>query len=120
MKRTWKTSVWSKDDDKEMTLPDPEVPLVYTLHYVQQGRQDWEDEVLPETMWRMKKHEKAKTNLHAEEECSEKLETMNLDPRLSKLIQKYHEVLERCSDPCLAKSWSRWTSNSSQSSEDLW
>ena len=37
LKRTWKTSIWSKEDDEEMTLPDPEVPLVYSLHYVQQG-----------------------------------------------------------------------------------
>ena len=28
-----------------MTLPDPEVPLVYSLHYAQQGCQDWEDEL---------------------------------------------------------------------------
>ena len=41
-----------------MTLPDPEVPLVYSLHYAQQGRQDWEDELPPETMGRMKKQEK--------------------------------------------------------------
>ena len=28
-----------------MTLPNPEVPLVYSLRYAQQGRQDWEDEL---------------------------------------------------------------------------
>ena len=38
-----------------MTLPDPEVPLVYSLHCAQQVRQDWEDELPPETMGRMKK-----------------------------------------------------------------
>ena len=48
LKRTWKMSIWSEEDDEEMTLPDPEVPLVYSLHYVQQGRQDWEDELPPE------------------------------------------------------------------------
>ena len=93
LKRTCKTSIWSKEDDEEMTLPDPEVPLVYSLHYAQQGCQDWEDELPPETMGRMKKQEKGKSNLHAEEDFVEKLESMNLDPRLSKLIQKYQEVL---------------------------
>ena len=44
LKRTWRTSIWSEEDDEEMTLPDPEVRLVYSLHYAQQGRQDWEDE----------------------------------------------------------------------------
>ena len=43
-------------------------------------------------MGRMKKQEKGKSNLHAEEDFVEKLESMNLDPRLSKLIQKYQEV----------------------------
>ena len=40
LKRTWKTSIWAEEDDEEMTLPDPEVPLVYPLHYAQRGRQD--------------------------------------------------------------------------------
>ena len=31
-KGTWKTSIWSEEDDEEMTLSDPEVPLVYSLH----------------------------------------------------------------------------------------
>ena len=41
-----------------MTLPDPEVRLVYSLHYAQQGRQDGEDELPPETMRGMRKKEK--------------------------------------------------------------
>ena len=93
LKRTWKTSIWSEEDNEEMTLPDPEVPLVYSLHYDQQGCQDWEDELPPETMGRMKKQEKGKSNLHAEENFVVKLESMNLDHRLSKLIQNYQEVL---------------------------
>ena len=40
-------------------------------------------------MGRMKK---GKSNLHAEEDFVEKLESMNLNPRLSKLIRKYQEV----------------------------
>ena len=97
LKRTWKTSIWSEEAHEEMTPPDPEVRLVYSLHHAQQGRQDWEDELHPETMGHMKKQEKGKSNLHAEEDFVEKLESMNLDPRLSKLIQKYQGgFLERC------------------------
>ena len=43
-------------------------------------------------MRRMKKQEKGKSNLLAEGDFVEKLESMNVDPRLSKLIQKYQEV----------------------------
>ena len=43
-------------------------------------------------MGRIKKQEKEKSNLHTEEDFSEKLESTNLDPRLSKLIQRYREV----------------------------
>ena len=43
-------------------------------------------------MGRMKKEEKGKSNLHAEEDIVDKLESMSLNPRLSKLIQKYQEV----------------------------
>ena len=103
LEKTWKTSIWSEEDDEEMTLPDLEVPLVYSLHYAQQGRQDWEDELPPETMGRMKKQEKGKSNLHAEEDFFEKLESMNLDPRLSKLIQKYHEVFGALPPPLSCK-----------------
>ena len=85
-----------------MTPPDPEVPLVYSLHYAQQGRQDWEDELPPETMGHMKKRERGKNNLHAEEDFIEKLESMNLDPGLSKLIQIYQEVFGALPPPCLA------------------
>ena len=99
LKRTWKRSVWSKEDDEEMTLCDPEVPLVYSLHYAQQGRQDREDELPPETMWRIKKKEKGKSNPHAEEDFVEKLKSMNLDPLFSKLIQKYQEVFRALPPP---------------------
>ena len=86
-----------------MTLPNPELALVYSLHYAQQGRQDWEDELPPESMGRMKKQEKGKSNLHAEEDFAETLESMNLDPRCSKLIQKYHEVSGALSPPLSCK-----------------
>ena len=38
LKRTWKLTIWSEENDEEMSLPDPEEPLVYSLHYAQQGR----------------------------------------------------------------------------------
>ena len=37
----------------------------------------------------IKKQDKGKSNLHAEEDFSEKVESMNLDPRLNKLIHNY-------------------------------
>ena len=86
-----------------MTLPDPVVPLVCSLHYAQQGRQDWEDELPPETMGRMKKQEKGRSNLHAEEDFVEKLERLNLDPRLRKLIQKYQVVFGALPPPLSCK-----------------
>ena len=86
-----------------MTLPNPEGPLLYSLHYDQQGRQDWEDELPPETMGCMRKQEKGKSNLHAEEDVSQKLESMNLDPCLSKLIQKYQEIFGALPPPLSCK-----------------
>ena len=103
LKRTWKTSIWSEEDDEEMTLPKPEVPLVYSLHYAQQGRQDLEDEVPPEKMGRMKKQEEGKSDLHAEGDFIANMESMNLDPRLSKLIQKYEEVFGALPPPLSGK-----------------
>ena len=73
LKRTSKTSIWSEEDNEEMTRPDPEVPLVYSLHYAQQGRQNPADELPPETRAGMKKQEKGKSNLHAEGDFFEKL-----------------------------------------------
>ena len=42
-------------------------------------------------------------NLHAEEDSVENVESMNLDPRLSRLIQKYQEVLEALLPPLSCK-----------------
>ena len=41
----------------------------------------------------MKNHKRGKRNLHAEKGFYERLEGMNLDPRLRKLIHKYLEAL---------------------------
>ena len=102
LKRTWKTSIWSEEDDEEMTLPDLETPLVYSLHYAQE-RQDWEDELPPETVGRIKKQDKGKSNLRTEEDFSEIVENMNLDPRLTKLIHKYQEVFGALPPPLSCK-----------------
>ena len=63
-------------------------------------------------MGRMKKQENGKSKLHAEEDFDAKLENMNLDPRLSKLIQKYQEVFWSVGPTPVLQNWSRWVSNS--------
>ena len=54
-------------------------------------------------MGRMKKQEKRKSNLHAEEDFAQELECMNLDPRLSKLIQKYEVFFAALPPPLSCK-----------------
>ena len=51
----------------------------------------------------MKKQETGKSNLHAEEDFVEKLESVNLDPRLNRLIQKYQEVFGALPPPLSCK-----------------
>ena len=51
----------------------------------------------------MKKQEKGKSNLHAKEDFIEKVVSMNLDPRLSKLIQKYQEFFGALPPPLSCK-----------------
>ena len=36
LRQTWKISIWSEEDDDSYTIPDPEMPLMYYLHYGQQ------------------------------------------------------------------------------------
>ena len=36
LRQTWKSFIWSEEDDESYTLPDPEIPLVYSLHNGQQ------------------------------------------------------------------------------------
>ena len=47
LRQTWKSSIWSEDDDDSYTLPDPEIPLVYSLHYGQQCPPEWDDGSVP-------------------------------------------------------------------------
>ena len=87
LRQTWKSSIWSEEDDDSYTLPDPGIPLVYSLHYGQQCPPEWDDGSVPaETADRQKKKENGKSNLHAEEDFLQKVESLNLDPRLKKLF----------------------------------
>ena len=87
LRQTWKSSIRSEEDDDFYTLPDPEIPLVYSLHYGQQCPPEWDDGSVPaETADRQKKKEHRKSNLHAEEDFLQKFESLNLDPRLKKLL----------------------------------
>ena len=81
LRRTLKSSILSEDDDDSYTLPDPEIPLVYSLHYGQQCPPEWDDGSVPaETADQHQKKEHGKSNLHAEEDFLQKFESLNLDP----------------------------------------
>ena len=81
LRQTWKSPVWSEEDADSYTLPDFEIPLVYSLHYGQQWSPEWDDGSVPaETADQQKKKEHGKCNLHAEEDFLQKLESLNLDP----------------------------------------
>ena len=47
LEQTWKSSIWSEEDDESYTLPDPEILLVYSLHYGQQCSPEWNDSSVP-------------------------------------------------------------------------
>ena len=50
LRQTWKSSIWSEEDDDSYTLPDPEIPLVYSLHYGQRCPPEWDDGSVPAKM----------------------------------------------------------------------
>ena len=106
LRETSKSSIWSEEYDDSYTLPDPEVPLVYSLHYGQQCPPKWDDGSVPsETADRQKRKEHGKSNLHAEEDFLQKIESLNLDPRLKKLLLTYigEEVLGALPPPLSCK-----------------
>ena len=70
--------MWPEDHDEEITLPEPETPLVCSPPYGQQGRQDIDDELLPETLGRMKKQQKGKMKFHADDKFAQIVESLNL------------------------------------------
>ena len=92
LRQTWKSSIWSEEDNESYTLPDPEIPLVYSLHYGQQCPPEWDDGSVPaKTADRQRKKEHGKSNLHAEEDFLQKIESLNLHPRLERLLLTYEE-----------------------------
>ena len=102
--QTLKSSIWSEKDDGSYTLPDPEIPLVYSLHYWQQCSPEWDDGSVPaETADRQKKIEHGKSNLRAEEDLPRKIESLNLDTRLKKLLLTYEEVFGALPPPLSCK-----------------
>ena len=104
LRQTWKSSIWSDQEDDSYTLPDSEIPLVYSLHYGQQCPPEWEDGSVPATIAdRQKKKEHGKSNLHAEEDFLQKIESLNLDPRLKKLLLTYEEVFRALPPPLPCK-----------------
>ena len=56
-----------------------------------------------ETADRQKKKEHGKSNLHAEEDFLQKLKSLNLDPRLKKLLITYEEVFGALPPPLSCK-----------------
>ena len=111
LRQTWKSSIWSEEDDGSYTLPDPEIPLVYSLHYGQQCPPEWDEGSVPaKTADRQKKKEHGKSNLHAEKDFLQKIESLNPDLRLKKLLLTYEEVFGALPPPpSLVENWSRWT-----------
>ena len=104
LRQTWKSSIWSEEDDDSYTLPDPETSLVYSLHNGQQCSSEWDDGSVPvKTDDRQKKKEHGKSNLHAEEDFLQKIESLKLEPRLKKLLLTYEEVFGALSPPLSCK-----------------
>ena len=104
LRPTWKSSFRSEEDDDSYTLPDPEIPLVYSLHYGQQCPPEGDDGSPPaETADRQRGKEHGKSNLHAKEDFLQKIERLNLDPRLKKLLLTYEEVFGALPPPLCCK-----------------
>ena len=56
---------------------------MYPLHYRQQCPPEWDDGSVPaETADGQKRNEHGKSNIHAEEDFMQIIESLNLDPRL--------------------------------------
>ena len=110
LRQTWKSSIWFEEDDDSYTLPDPEIPLVYSLHYGQPCSPEWDDGSVPAKTadWQIQK-EHGKSNLHAKENFLQKIESLNLGARLKKLLLTYEEVFGALPPPLACKNLSRWT-----------
>ena len=80
------------------------IPLVSSLHYGQQCSPEWDDGSVPaETADWQKEKEHGKSNLHAEEDFLQKIEILNLDPRLKKLLLTYEDVFGALPPPLSCK-----------------
>ena len=77
---------------------------MYSLHHGQRCPPEWDDSSVPaETADQQKKKEHGKSNLHAEEVFLQKIESLNLDPRLKKLLLTYEEVFSALPPPFSCK-----------------
>ena len=77
---------------------------MYSLHHGQQCPPEWDDGSVPaQAADRQKKKEHGKSNLHAEEDFLQKLESLNLDPRLKELLITYEEVFGALPHPLSCK-----------------
>ena len=104
LRQTWKSSILSEEDDDSCTLLDPEIALVYSLHHGQRCAPEWHDGSVPaKTADRQKKKEHEKSNLHAEVDFLQKIESLNLDPRLKKLLLTHEEVFGALPPPLSCK-----------------
>ena len=104
LRQTSKSSISSEENDDSYTLPDPDISLVYSLHYGQQCPPEWDDGSVPaETADRQKEKEHGKSNLHAEEDFLQKNKCLNLDPLLKKLLLTYEEVFGALPPPLSCK-----------------
>ena len=66
---------------------------MYSLHYGRQCSPELNDSFLPaETADWQKKDERGKSNLHAEEDFQQKIQSVNLYPRMKKLLLTFEEV----------------------------
>ena len=77
---------------------------MYSLHHGQQCSPECDDGSVPaETADRQKRKEHGKSNLHAEEDFQQKLESLNLDLQLKKLLIAYEEVFGALPPPLSCK-----------------
>ena len=77
---------------------------MYSLNYTQQcppGRD--ESTLSAKTVDRQKKDERGKSNLHAEDDFKQKMESMNLDLRLKEQPLSYEEVFRALAPPLSCK-----------------
>ena len=74
------------------------------VNYAQQCPPEWDDSSVPaKTADRQKENERGRSNLHAKEDLGQKIDGVNLDPRLNKLLLTYEEVFRGLPPPLSCK-----------------